>query len=307
MIRKYLPGDEEGITSLFREVFRKDMDVGQWRWKYLSTQHRPYSKIAQDDTGRIIGHAGAIRLRGILEGRPIPFFQIVDVMVHPEYRGYMGRRNLFGSIMRGLFEEIARDFDTVLCYGFPGRRPYILGERMGIYEAVEEAVEIIIRPQKRWAPMIGLRQVDWGDGRLEDLWKTIQGEYRLSLIRDSHYLQWRYASNPFFSYRLLGLFILGRLKGWFVIRQEGKKVLIIDLLVKRKHLGGALRAISNYFASEEGTSIHLWLPRGWRACLDAHGEERTGVIVTNMIWQLPLKTSLLRERLYYTMGDTDIL
>jgi hypothetical protein len=34
--------------------------------------------------------------------------------------------------------------------------------------------------------------------------------------------------------------------------------------------------------------------------------DETPVVVTNMIWKLPLQTSTVKENLYYTMGDADI-
>jgi hypothetical protein len=305
IIRNYLPGDEKEITSLFKTVFGKDMSIDQWRWKYFSAEEKLYTKVAQDAAGKIIAHAGAIRLRGVLEGRTIPFFQIVDVMVHPEYRGYMGRNNLFKFIMKALFEDISRDFDRVLCYGFPGKRPYILGEKTKIYDAIEEAIELIITPTRKRLSLFKVKPLDWKDRRINNLWETIAKDCKLSLVRDTKYLLWRYASNPSFTYSLLGLFTFGRLKGWVVIRQEGERILIVDLLVKKKRLREALKAIEDYF-SKDKPSIHMWLPHGWRGFINSYKEQQTGVIVTNMIWQLPLKTPLVRDRLYYTMGDTDI-
>lgn len=38
----------------------------------------------------------------------------------------------------------------------------------------------------------------------------------------------------------------------------------------------------------------------------SEGDEETGVVVTNMTWRLPLKTSEVKDALYYTMGYMDI-
>jgi hypothetical protein len=306
LVRDYKTGDEEGITSLFKEVFGKDMSIKQWRWKYLSINDELYTKVAQDAAGRIIAHAGAIYLRGTLEGRAIPFFQIADVMVHPDYRGYMGKKNLFNCLMKALFEGIGNKFDEVFCYGFPGKRPYLVGKRSGVYESIEEAVECILESGKSRINIFKIVQIDWKDKRLENLWNGISKNLRLSLIRDTRYLQWRYASNPFFSYHLLGIFSFGRLKGWIVTKEEGDDVFIIDLLIEEQHLRHLIKAIKSYFAYKNKTSIRLWLPENWRRDINDYKEKKTGVIVTNMIWQLPLMTGFVRKKLYYTMGDVDI-
>ena len=131
IIRAYQKGDEEKIITLFREVFGKELTVGQWKWKYaVPGAGKIYSKIAEDASHTIIGYAGAVPLRGIYQGKPLQFFQIADVMVHPKARGFLGKKNVFEIMIKELFEDIGKEFPDVFCYGFPGQRPFLLGKRV---------------------------------------------------------------------------------------------------------------------------------------------------------------------------------
>lgn len=308
MIRDYKEGDEKEITSIFQKVFEKEMTLKQWNWKYtIPGNGRIHSKVAVNTDNKIVGHAGAIPLRGVFKKKHIQFFQIVDVMVHPTARGFFGKKNVFDRMMKELFEDLRKEFSFVFCYGFPGKRPYILGERIRVYDKVEQGIDCL----KSLTPSLSLnpytiKPLSWDDTRVDKLWRYVSKEFPFTIIRNIQYLQWRYATNPFFSYQLLGFFLFGNLKGWLVIRDSGDEVFIVDLLTKPKRYMGMLKALENYLISHEKKAIHFWLPKRWRKHIKGYSMKETQVVITNMIWKLPIKTSTVRESLYYTMGDADI-
>jgi hypothetical protein len=307
LIRNCEKADAESIAGLFAEIFGKTMTREHWLWKYsVPGNGKIYSKVAMDSKGSIIAYAGAIPLKGLFNNRATRFFQIADVMVHPEARGYFGRKNVFGSLMKALFEDISREFSEVFCYGFPGKRPYRLGERAGVYEKIEIAMEGTYRSRKPHLSLYSIKPIEWNDYRLESLWEKTAGNLHLSLVRDRNYLQWRYASNPLFTYKMLGLFLFGKLKGWLIMREEKEKVYVTDLLVKKENIRQALKALYGYCSKQKKSTLHIWLPKSWRNGMRGFQQHETEVVVTNMVWKLPVKTSLAKESLYYTMGDTDI-
>lgn len=305
-IRDYRSGDEMAITTLFAAVFGKPMTLPHWRWKYrVSGNGTAHAKVVLNRDGEVIGHAGAIPLRGCCRGKAMPFFQICDVMIHPRARGYLGQHNLFTPLLRTLLADIAQCYPHAFCYGFPGRRPFLLGERAKVYEQVEMAVETIRRPGRAALPRLTAHPLDWMSCRLDPLWRRLAYQYPLTLIRDQRHLRWRYAENPLHGYRLIGLYLFGRLIGWAVIREDTDRLLIVDLLIARRWLGSALRALDRVAAARGERTIQLWLPRGWR---EAAGDDRhtTPVVTTHMIWKPSLDTAEVRHSLYYTMGDVDI-
>ena len=241
-IRDYKQGDEMHIVALFSEVFGKILTAAQWNWKYaVPGEGRVYSKVIEDESSSIIGYAGAIPLRGVYKKSPFQFFQIADVMIHPRARGSLGRRNLFGEMMERLFGDISSQFPEVFCYGFPGRRPYLLGERIGVYARIEQGTDCLklLRPSFPFQS-VSTSELRWDEKEIDTLWKNTSGEYELSVLRDSRYLLWRYADNPFHSYRLSGFFRSGKMVGWAVSRDEGDEVLIVDLLIGRNQCRKAL-------------------------------------------------------------------
>ncbi|MCB1776664.1 MAG: GNAT family N-acetyltransferase [Candidatus Competibacteraceae bacterium] len=304
--RDYRPGDETAITELFSIVFGRCLPETHWRWKYTgSGLTSPLARLAFDRDGRLVGHAGAIALRGWREGRPLPFFQICDVMVHPAARGQLGQRNLFTRLARELLEEIAQRWPEAFAYGFPGQRPFRLGAYAGVYEAVEQTVCWSRPVGKRWLPLPGTRALDWNDDWLDAFWTEQASALPLALVRDRAYLNWRYACHPHRCYQLLGLQLARRRFGWAVVQPVENRLRVVDMLVARRWLKLALRALDRVAGASGMQTVEIWLPSGWRETVDGTLAP-TEVVTTNMVWRLPLDTATVRKTLYYTMGDLDI-
>ncbi|BCU07756.1 GNAT family N-acetyltransferase [Allochromatium tepidum] len=306
--------DESRLRELFATVFGEQRTSEQWRWKYgagcalaKSAGYRcADSVVALDETGRLVAHAGALTLPGRREGAPIPIVQVCDVMVHPEHRGGLGRRNLFTLMLRDLLSRIAERLPTAFRYGFPGRRPYLIGERSGVYERLEIALESRLTGPRGWNNLWRAAPLDWQDARLDALWERLSGQCRLGLVRDRAYLRWRYADNPSHRYRLYGLSRLGRLAGWGVCSQDGSEPSLVDLWLPSAAVGAALRALVARLESDLGRAgIRAWLPGGYRTALGVSGTE-TPVVVANMRWESAISAEIARDLLYYTMGDVDI-
>lgn len=208
--------------------------------------------------------------------------------------------------MKPLFEDIGKQFPDVFCYGFPGRRPFILGKRVGVYDEIETAVDYVKHARPSFFKHYRIKTISWNDDGLDTLWTRLSKEFSLSVIRDKRYLLWRYATNPYFSFQLLGFFLPGSLIGWAIIRDLKEEILVLDLLTETKRCKGVLRTLEDYLASLGKKNIRLWLPESWKKHVTDYSTKETPVVVTNMIWKLPVQTSTVRECLYYTMGDTDV-
>lgn len=304
LLRGYQPGDEAAIVTLFQEVFSAPLTPAQWRWKYQPAGAPPPSLLAWDEAGRLLGHAGAIPLRGRRGAQALPFYQICDVMIHPQARGHLGSRNLFTQLLKKLLEQLSVRHPESFCYGFPGQRPYLLGERAGLYATVEQAIT------HRWSPGRGFTwlraaELDWSDPRLDPLWQRYAPETHLSLVRDGAYLRWRYRDNPFRAYGLLGLCMGPRLMGWAVVQRQGDEARLVDLLLGRQWLNSALGAIGHWIRRQGCQHLCTWLPTGWREGLPGQ-TVTTSVVTTHMIWRASMPTRQVCQELYYTMGDVDI-
>jgi hypothetical protein len=185
-------------------------------------------------------------------------------------------------------------------------RPFIVGQRVGVYDRIEQGTDCIKPLKNQSFNFLSVKNIDWSDDRLDTLWTNLSEKFHLSLIRDREYLHWRYATNPFFSYQLLGIFFLKQLRGWAVIRDSGDEVLVVDILLKPQKYSSVLKALEGYFITLKKKTIRLWLPERWRKGLRSYSMKETEVVVTNMIWKMPIPTPAVKENLFYTMGDVDI-
>lgn len=304
-IRHYQPGDETAIIGLFATVFSQDMTEAQWRWKYTGTGASPLAKLAFDATGRLVGHAGAIPLRGWRQGQLWPFFQVCDVMVHPEARGRLGEQNLFTRLVRELLTGLTARWPEAFAYGFPGRRPFRLGEYVRVYGKVEQSCTMEQPVRRGFRLRLSARPLDWMDKRLDKLWTRRAHDYALTLIRDRDYLHWRYAIHPSRTYQLFGLYLGTRLLGWAVTQREGERLRVVDLLMHRRWLRLALAALERVATVEGIRTVEIRLPHDWHQAVGQCWTP-TEVVVANMIWALSIPTAEVRKTLYYTMGDLDI-
>ncbi|WP_186342799.1 GNAT family N-acetyltransferase [Allochromatium palmeri] len=314
-LRAAEPNDEHRLRELFATVFGESRTAEEWRWKYgascaLATgagYHCAESVVALDDSEQLVAHAGVLPLPGWREGAPIPIVQVCDVMVHPEHRGGLGRHNLFTLMLRDLLARIAERLPTAFRYGFPGQRPYLIGERSGVYECLEIALESRLSGPRRWNNLWRAAPLDWNDARIDALWERLNAQCRLGLIRDRAYLHWRYADNPSHRYRLYGLSRLGRLAGWGVCAETGSEPSLVDLWLPLESARHALAALAVRLESDlsRTTGIRVWLPTAYRAALGVPGTE-TPVVVANMRWETAISAEIARNLLYYTMGDVDI-
>ena len=305
--RPYRPGDEDAMIALFGTVFGQALTAAQWRWKYTGPNGQiPLARLAFDAENRLVGHAGAIRLRGWRQGRPLPFFQICDVMVHPDARGQLGGRNLFARLLREFSGELAEQWPEGFAYGFPGLRPFRVGAYTQVYSEIEAAHRL------EWpvigntaVPLLSARPLSWNDQRLDRVWERLAPDVALALIRDHAYLQWRYAENPFHTYDLLGLYLLGRLLGWAVVQHDNRQLRIIDLLIARRWLKPALAALTRSAAKTCVDHLEIWLPGSWQSGVKKQSQA-TGIMTTQFRnWRgIPLNETA--RDLYYTMGDLDI-
>ncbi len=305
--RPYRPGDEDAMIALFAAIFGPTLTVAQWCWKYTGTGGEvPLARLAFDAENRLVGHAGAIGLRGWRQSRPLPFFQICDVMVHPDARGQLGGRNLFARLLREFSGELAEQWPEGFAYGFPGLRPFRVGAYTQVYSEIEPAHRLEWPVTGHTAvPLLYSRPLLWNDQRLDRVWDRLASDFALTLIRDRAYLQWRYADNPFHAYTLLGLYFMGRLLGWAVVQPDHPRLRVVDLLIARRWLKPALDTLTRHAAMTGLDRVEIWLPDSWQSRVKKQPQP-TGIITTQFRnWRgIPLNETA--RDLYYTMGDLDI-
>ncbi len=310
--RLYQPGDEHGITAIFREVFGREMSLEEWRWKYIeSYPKKVYSAVAVHEELGVVGHYGAVRIPMIYKGKLSWGLAICDVMILPPFRGIKTLKKI--SYLTAL--EGIQEGDGLLGYGFPNRDTLLKPAlSLGLYEMVEdvmEAVKEVNFHNNATRYRFKLFPLDYSDSRIDRLWDRCKEELTLAVVRDRKYLTWRYKNHPLFRYELWGLRRrIGRsLVGLAVVRREKDQVLLVDFLSTNKRLPALLEKIENLVYSGGSRNLTLWIPPFMEKTLTTLGfSVRKSVTAVPRTTEEPtLSKEDIAGHFFYTMGDTDFL
>jgi len=310
-IRLYKHGDEHGIIKLFRDIFGREMTIEEWRWKYVeSYPHRVYSAVAEHEEFGIVGHYGGVCLPLIHKGKLMRGLAICDVMVYPKFRGIKTLK-LLSSIMP---REAVKD-GIIIGYGFPNintlLRPAL---SLGVYEKVEDVLEgskdvTFKNNSTRYA--FRFFPLDYSDTRIDHLWDSCKNNLALSVVRNRHYLEWRYKNHPFFHYELWGLRKrLGRqLLGIVILRREKDRALLIDFLSMKDMLKPLFHKVENYLYSAGMKTLSLWFPPFMEKQIGAFGfsTKKAPTSIPRTTYEGFLTREEMAGKFFYTMGDTDFL
>ncbi|MFA7605117.1 MAG: GNAT family N-acetyltransferase [Rhodocyclaceae bacterium] len=308
-IRHVEAHETEVLCHLFRTVFGHPVTPTQWHWKYHDPALHGHINIALLRERRIVGHAGALILPGVHDGRPIHIAQVCDVMLDPRERGIAGPHGAYATFMHGLIAALQARIPHGLYYGFPGQRPFRLGERLGLYRGtglIHEYRQRIHPSARRPLPALWhrLRPLAWHDPRLDALWQRHAADPGCRLVRDRNYLDWRYARHPRNRYRLLGLYHGFALSGWAVVHPVDDTLQLIDSLHPPSLHPHLLRLLARH-----AHALRLGQLSWWQGAATAHGAPpgaqagSTGMVGVVMPSSAPAFASVVP---HWQPGDTDV-
>ena len=306
-----LPDTEtDAACALFSTVYGHPIEPAQWRWKYrLGPRLGSLNMAARAADGRWVGHVGAIVFPGTCQGRPLPMAQVCDIMVERGARGGLSRDGVYPRLIAALRDALGMRFPGVYAYGFPGERPFRLGERIGYYRRLYTCREVRVTAEAAptasgWAA----RALDWhapdsieaAARALDRDWKRLgRRQATPRVARTGAWMTWRYANHPTHAYRLWRLRHWWRPAGWLVTRQmpDGHQWIVDALLPDVRSAAGACAALRAALARESSD------PPSLAAWLDLRGSEATPIVATEFLvrhWHTELPSPAFQP------GDTDV-
>ena len=193
--------------ALFSSVFNHSIPAGQWDWKYgQGPRLGSINLVARTEAGELIGHIGCLLFQGVFKGQPLVFAQVCDVMVSRHGRGGLEASGIYPQLVKALQQALRERSGEVFAYGFPGVRPFRLGERMGFYRRLYPVHSFRFDPGDAKGPGFQATSIvpaDWNRDRLDAIWTSLASRQKTpALARTGAYLLWRYAAHPERSYRL---------------------------------------------------------------------------------------------------------
>ncbi|MBC2696163.1 MAG: GNAT family N-acetyltransferase [Desulfobacteraceae bacterium] len=342
--RKFRRGDEEGLSSLFREIFHVEKNADYWNWKYFQNPAGQHMIIVALDKDKIVGATGTIPVRFKVGSNEIIASQAIDLVLLPQYRG---RRTFF------TIEKIARkeciDNNVKFNYGFTIKKTYRIATKFlgfeGVYPISNMTKVLNPSPYLRQKIRVGLLASPLGyvakqvlnafnrrklsafpglttgkisrfDSRFDDLWSKEADHYEVAVIRDSQYLNWRYVECPAL-YKIYSARENGSIKGFIVLgcfQEDIKRGRIVDIFVEkgRKDIADVLIARGiNYFIEECIDVITCWMLEQWPIIesLIKRGfvkrETHHDFVVRSYTDEFPNEYFADKSKWYLTMGDSD--
>ena len=285
-LRVYLPGDEGAILSSWKKIFKKELSVEEWRWKFLGCPGGCKILLCFNESGEVAVHYAGQMYRAVLDdGQEIWALHLVDIFSLPEYRWiFPGKYGLFVEVAKYFLKTFLEDFPVEegyalqvegpkasFHYGFPGKRHFLLGEKVLFYRRFSAGTVYL---RKIATPNLDIRTKmikNFGSfeklspEEVDALWQKFWKKWRwFSVIKDWSFFHWRYLSHPRKNYRIFvqrGGFLKKRIEGWLAAAppDEGRDTYkILDFVaLSPSILEKLLKKVLHSFKEKD---IEVWLP-----------------------------------------------
>ncbi len=312
-IRAYRLGDEIQILRLFRQSYGRDLDRKVWFWRFQDNPAGQGIIYLGWDKDTLAAHYGVSAVVMRISGWDWLTGLSGTTMTHPDYRG----QGLFPKLARKTYDQM-RQAGMAMVWGFPNtqsHRGFVRDlEWVDIYEIPTLRLAL---PGHRLLPVpppTNILELQWFDGRFDQLWEQVRDDYRIIAKRDRDYLQWRYVKNPVTEYHILAYVDGDDVMGYAVYKRYREELQIVDILT-RPDIEIGLTLISRLVQiglEQSLSSVGLWLnvSHPLHRALERLGfyNDRPVIYFGGLSLQSHLQETEIYDfrNWYLTMGDSDV-
>jgi hypothetical protein len=301
-------------SHLFRRCFDHDMSREHWDWKYRGTPRRGVGVMQGQ---RLVAFYGGMPRELSFQGSSWRGIQVGDVMVDPDLRGSLSRRGPFQMAASTFLEQmLGQGGPCQIGFGFPNARAMTVAQKLGLYRAVDEVLELTWPASARGpgGALTASRRADAEEAcsHGDRLWRDMRQAMPDALlgVRDSRHLQWRYAQHPAHAHVWLLLYgrLSGRVLALAVCRQEtDKRWEILDLVGHPNRLPALVKAAQAHVRQAGGAEVFMWMTRSQthRLAQSQPAVRDLQVLVPTNVWVPPNHDGPLDGPWWLTGGDTD--
>ena len=264
-------------------------------------------------------------MRAWLQGREVVIAQGVDSMLHPAWRRGLQSEGPFLATARAYFERHGHASLTHATYGFPNRSALRIGAVRLDYGVISRGLPALFHNLQELrtadefddAPEPGriVSEVTRYSEEIDDLWRRARNGLDLAIVRDSRYLNWRFADAPF-DYRLWEVRAESGLSAIAVTRSNwcGQPILAIVEFLGLPGDAASLHAVLRHAVrrayAERMHRVELWLPArsaSFAAALAiGFASEPSGLTLAARVHGASPSFEWHRQNWHYTIGDSDI-
>jgi hypothetical protein len=326
-IRAYRPGDEAGILSCYNRIFPTadgripPRTAAHWEWKFLRNPTGiVHHAVAVDAGAGIVGGYAGIPVWVWNEGRVELAAQAVDLMVLPEWRRAGKRPGLFVQIGLKFYELFCGEGEGKAVFNFGWPIPaWRMGQRYLRYENIRDwdiTFRELAAGARRSPSSLQTKAVTRFAPDVDALFERVRPELKLALVRDTSYLNWRYAQAPL-TYKLFECRQAdGLLRGLcvYAVRDlfRPHTSFLVDWLASAAddEATRSMLAACETQAVADGTGVlaMVWSHADPRfLAVQRLGYDVRGTSYFLVMALFKYDTFYCRDRWYMTMGDSDLV
>lgn len=301
------------IQALFKSVFKQEMSLAQWHWKY--GDDRGAGTIVRHGN-EVVAFFGGTKRRVLFNGEAICSIQCGDSMVSTTHRGTLSKKGPFYlSVTSFLNKYVGFNRPYLLSYGFPNARAMRLAERLGLYAEVGNLVNVAWNAKSSTA----FKSVEFDfdsaihQGILDELWSNMASEFadRSIGVRDIEYLRHRYHDHPVLNYNCQLVYVQTQEKplGIIITRQVEDRLLLLDMISVKSHI----QSLADY-GRHLASSLDCLDLYGWMTEVDLPLFKDPSVKISDTPLRLPLgvycdglKPEEIQDKWFLMCGDSDFL
>lgn len=313
-IKSYNKGDETSILNLFKRVFKFDLGLKFWEWRFQENpSNEPLIELMWDDL-TLAGHYGACPIEILIDNKTQKASLSLTTMTNPEYGG----QGIFPNLAHSLYNKLKENQHSLI-YGFPNQNSH--------YGFIKKLAwkNITLIPNFKldtlsFTPKLTGKINSLGDKLNFSLkhYKTFletTERYQVKINRTPEYLVWRYIKNPSNEYHLFEYEYNDRT--YFAITKKyldssnNCQADIVELVFPNDNdiLLELFSSIILYYKKDNISAINTWLPLNDEKFTTL---EKIGFKNSLPITYLGYKNfneelfSIDEKKWYFSMGDSDI-
>ncbi len=296
-IREYRDGDEKGILSLFKKVFKEDREVDYWKWLYLKNPAANSIIALAEDESKIVGQCTLLPSKMDFKGEHFLAGQSIDTMVDSDYRGQG-----LHKILAEKTYDIGKEKDIKIRTGFPSNDALrgLLGSiggtlttgvplYMNIYKLDNFLTAVFkIRPIAKIFSIPGIafikilhrdkklkaeknyeiREIKEFGEEFDVLSTAISQKNKIMTVRSSNFLNWRIKDNPEIDYTTQAAYLDEVLVGYIIVKTEDRTLKgnvksrlgsIVDIIALDDDVVIALnQKAKKYFKDRDVDFVAMW-------------------------------------------------
>lgn len=268
-IRPYSPGDEHAITALFKAVFRKEMTLAYWQWRYRDNPAAGPMIDLMWDGPELVGHYAVSPVGLWLAGKSVLGALSMTTMTHPAYNG----RGIFTTLAENLYARIAREQNVAAVFGFPNDQSHRGFVKNLAWQDLTALPTLSLKVRPNAPPADAQIRPLPTDAPFTEVHTAAARQaltrYAVAVDRTPAYLTWRYRANPSAAYDAFEWIADSEPTYYAVTKRFNsfdtpgrQEVDLLDLAVPNDPvlLAAFVGAILAYYAVHEPVRLNLWLP-----------------------------------------------